>query len=142
MQIMQGLKKSDGLRNGLPPLCPILSAISTCLYNVTKCFVPIRKEFTVNDYTFKDWFSFSSKIRSKDISLYIALFDIQSFVTNLPLDETIEICLELLCYKKRIVKGMLKKHINKLLTHRVKSSAFMCNDVYYKQADGVAMGLL
>ena len=44
------------------------------------------------------------------------------------------------CYKKRIVKGMLKKHIKEFLTHTVKSPAFMCNDVYYKQADGVAMG--
>ena len=35
---------------------------------------------------------------------------------------------------------MLKKHVKELLTHAVKSSTFMFNDVYYKQVDGVAMG--
>ena len=75
-------------------LCKVTKV--TCLDNVAKFFVPLQKEFTINDYTFKDWFSFSSEIRSKDISLYIALFDIQSLVTNLLLDATIGICLELL----------------------------------------------
>ena len=30
--------------------------------------------------------------------------------------------------------------LKELLTHAVKPSAFMFNDVYYKQVDGVAMG--
>ena len=34
----------------------------------------------------------------------MVLFDIQSLFTNVPLDETVEICLELLFYKKRKVK--------------------------------------
>ena len=70
----------------------------------------------------------------------MASFDIQSLFTNIPLDETIDICLELLINKKRKVKGMLKKHVKELLTHAVKSSAFTFNDVYYKQVDRVAIG--
>ena len=60
--------------------------------------------------------------------------------TNILLDDTIEICLVLLFYKKRKVKGMLKKHIKELLTHAVNSSTFVLNDVYYKQVDGAARG--
>ena len=69
----------------------------------------------------------------------MALFDFQSLFINIPLDETIEICLELLFYKKRKVKGMLKKHVKGLLTYAVKSLTFMFNDDYYKKVDGVAM---
>ena len=70
----------------------------------------------------------------------MASFDIQSLFTNIPLDQTIDICLELLFNKTRKVKRMLKKHVKKLLTHAVTSSTFKFNDVYYKQVDGVAMG--
>ena len=110
--------------NSLPPLSPILSAIGTCSYNL----VPILKEFkefTINEYTVKDSFSFSNEICNKSTSLYMALFDIQSLFTNIPLDETIDICLELLFNKKRKVKGMLKKYVTKLLMCAVKSSTFV-----------------
>ena len=117
-------KKSDE-PNGLPTLCPILSAIGFCSYNIATFFVPILKEFTFNEYGTKYSFLFSNEIRSKDTSLCKASFDIQSLFTNIPMDETIEICLELLFYKKRKVKGMLRKHIKELLTHAVKSSKFM-----------------
>ena len=94
-------------------------------YNLAKFFVPILKEFTINEYTVKDSFSFSNEIRNKSTSLYMASFDIQSLFTNIPLDETIDICLELLFNKKRKVKGMLKKYVTKLLMCAVKSSTFV-----------------
>ena len=121
-------KKPDEA-NRLPTLRPILSAIGTCSYNLAKFFVPILKKFTINEYTVKDSFSFSNEIRNKSTSLYMASFDIQSLFTNIPLNETIDICLELLFNKKRKVKGMLKKHVKELLTHAVKSSTFIFNDV-------------
>ena len=61
---------------------------------------------------------------------------------NIPLDETIQICVDLVYNKRRKVKGMLKRHFKELLTISVKSSCFIFNDVYYKQIDGVAMGSL
>ena len=66
-------------------------------------------------------------------------FDIQSLFTNMLLDETINICVDLVFHKKQKVKGMLKRHFKQLLTLSVKSSCFLFN-VYYKQVDGVAMG--
>ena len=70
----------------------------------------------------------------------MALFDTQSLFTNIPMDETTDICLVLLFNQKKKVKRMLKKHVKKLLTHAVKSSTFTSNNAYYKQVDGVAMG--
>ena len=81
-----------------------------------------------------------NEICNKSTSFFIASYGIQSLFTNIPLDETIDICLELLFNKKRKVKRMLKKHVKELLAHAVKSPRFMFNDVYYKQVDGVAMG--
>ena len=70
----------------------------------------------------------------------MASFDIQSLFTNIPLDETINICVDLVFHKKKKVKGMLKRHFKQLLALSVKSSCFLFNDVYYKQVDGIAMG--
>lgn len=121
--------------NGLIPLRPILSVIGTCSYNLEKLFVPIIKEFTVNEYKVKDPSHFQMNLVTKRLTW----FDIKSLFTNIPLDETIKICLELLFYKKRKVKGIMKKQVKELPTYPVKSSTFTLNDVCYKQIDGVAM---
>ena len=70
----------------------------------------------------------------------MASCDIQSLFTNIPLDETIEICVDMVLEKKKKLKGMLKRHFKQLLILSVKSSCFLFNDVYYKQIDGVTMG--
>ena len=70
----------------------------------------------------------------------MASFDIQSLFTNIPLDETINICVYQAFQNKRKVKRLLKRHFKQLLMLAVKSSCFVLNDIYYKQIDGVAMG--
>lgn len=68
-------------------------------------------------------------------------FDVDSLFTNVPLDETIKICLDLLYNNnKRKVKGLLRKHCESLLNIATKKSCFLFNDTYYTQLDGVAMG--
>ena len=42
--------------DNVPPFCPILSAIGSWNYNLEKFFVPILKQFTINEYTVKDSF--------------------------------------------------------------------------------------
>ena len=70
----------------------------------------------------------------------MAYFDIQSLITNIPLDETINICADLFFHEKKKVKGMLNRHFKQLLTLSVKSSCLLFIYVYYKQFDGVEMG--
>ena len=55
-------------------------------------FVPILKNFTVNEYTASESFSFCKEIKDQDSSLFMTSLDIQSLFTNIPLDETIYIC--------------------------------------------------
>jgi hypothetical protein len=141
--VMYGLcKVHKDQTNGveLPPFRPILSAIRTCAYNLAKFFVPILKEFTINEYTVKDSFSFAEEIVEQDSKLYMVSFDVESLFTNIPLDETIDICVDRVYHRKKKVKGLLKRHFKQLLTHATKSSCFLFNGTYYCQIDGVAMG--
>ena len=70
----------------------------------------------------------------------MASFEIQSLLTNIPLDETLRICVDMVFEKTKKVKGTPKCHFKQLLTLSVKSSFFFFNGVYYKQIDAVAMG--
>ena len=132
--------KEVGSEGETPPFRPILSAIGTSTYNMAKFFVPILKTSTVNQFTIEDSFSFADEIVKQDSTLYMTSFDIKSLFTNIPLDETIAICIEKLYHRKKKVKGMLKRHCTKLLTLATKSSCFTFNNKYYSQIDGVAMG--
>ena len=90
---MYGLSKiHKPLVNGFPRLRPILSAINTGKYKWAKFFVPLLKPFTSNNYTVKDSFDFGKDITQQSSKLFMAALDVDSLFTNVPLDETIEIC--------------------------------------------------
>ena len=111
--VMYGMCKVHKVRtdnDGVPPFRPILSATGTCNYNLVKCFVPIWKQFTINEYTVKDSFPFCKEILDQDPNLFMASFDIQSLFTNIPLDEAIGICVDMVFENRKKIKGMLKRH--------------------------------
>ena len=102
--VMYGLCKiHKDVTNGrdLPPFRPILSAISTCTYSLAQFFVPVLKEFTINTYTIKDSFTFAEEVVEQNAELYMVSFDVESLFTNIPLDETINICVDRLYKRKR-----------------------------------------
>ena len=77
--IMYGLckvHKYNSSTNTIPPFWPILSASGTAVDNLAKFFVLILKEFTVNEYTANDSFSFCKGIKDQDSSLFMASLDI------------------------------------------------------------------
>ena len=120
--IMDGLckvHKFNPVTNDVPPFRLIFSAIGTLTYNLAKCFAPIFKEYTINEYTVQD------------SSIYMAFFDIQSLFTNIPLEQTIDKCVNIVLQHKKKVKGILKRY-KQLLTLTEKYSCFVLNNVYYK----------
>ena len=123
-----------------PPFRPILSAIGTSTYKIAKYLVPILKDHTVNDYTVSDSFSFVDGVIKQNADLHMATFDVKSLFTNIPLNETIDICVNNLFCRKKKVQGLLKRHFKQLLNLATKSSCFLFNGNYYCQIDGVAMG--
>ena len=73
----------------------------------------------------RDSFSFCKEIKDQDSTLFMASFDIQSLFANIPLDETINVCVDRAFQNKKKAKGLLKRHFKKLLTLVVKSSCFV-----------------
>ena len=78
-----------------PPFRPILSATGRPSYKIAKFLVPrmnsiTSNEFTVNEFTVKDIFSFAKEIVKQDSSLVMGSLDVDSSLTNITPDKTID----------------------------------------------------
>ena len=127
-------------RNGLPPFRPILSAIDTPTYKLAKFLLKFLTPSTANEYTVIDSFHFAEEICQQDSNLHMASLDVDSLFTNIPLDETIDICVDNLHNDNENPPNIPKHDFRNLLNIATKESFFMFNNKYYKQVDGVAMG--
>ena len=65
--------------------------------------------------------------------------DVDSLFTNIPLEETINICTNLLYNNEDVIEGINKFEFENLLLLATQESYFIFN-VFYKQKDSVAMG--
>ena len=138
---MYGLAKvHKGLVNGLPKFRPIPSAINTPTYKLAQYLVKIMEPLTKDHFTVKDTFSFANDIRSQSPEYWMSSFDIDSLFTNIPLEETINICCEKLFENRDSVSGLNRSQFHMLLELATKESFILFNGQYYKQIDGVAMG--
>ena len=70
----------------------------------------------------------------------MASFDVKSLFTQIPLDETIDICLEELFMNSDVVNGFNRSQLKELLILATKECYFLFNSTLYKQIDGVSMG--
>ena len=66
--------------------------------------------------------------------------DVDSLFTNIPLDETIDICVNQLFENADTVEGFKNSELKQLLCFATKESYFIFNGLLYKQIAGVAMG--
>ena len=123
-----------------PPFQPILSALHTPTYNLAKFLVPILNHLAKNEYTIKDSFPVTGQVCETDPTLSMGCLDADSRFTNIPLDETIDICVNQLFENTDTVEGFTKSELNQLLCLATKESYFIFNGLLYKQIDGVAMG--
>ena len=135
---MYGLPKVH--KNGYP-IRPIMSAIGTFNYKLSKFLVPILSPITLNQYTVKDTFNFVKEICNKNYEhCTLASFDIKSLFTNIPLKETIDICINNIFRNTEKVHNFNKSQLHKFLTLAATECYFIFNEDVYKQTDGVAMG--
>ena len=70
----------------------------------------------------------------------MASLDVESLFTNIPLDETIENCINDLFANNDTVHNFIKEDFKELLKFAVYESFFTFDNEYYSQLDGVAMG--
>ena len=122
---------------------PILAAYNQASYKISKFLVPILCPLTTNQYTVSNSYEFSKKISQiKDAEKYhMASFDIENLFTSIPLEETIKICIQKLFQRNTSVIGLTKELFGKLLEHAVMNSFFIFSGKFYKQVEGLGMGL-
>ena len=119
--------------DGCPPFRPILLALQTLPYNLAKFLVPILDSLTKNEYTVKDLFHFAEEIFKQDLSLSMGSLDVYSPFTNIPLDETIAICINQLFENTDTVEGFTKSELKQLFYLATKESCFIFNSLLYKR---------
>ena len=109
-------------------------------YKLAKFLLPFLMPLTQNDYTITDSFHLAEEICKQDPNLYMASPDVDSLVTNIPLNETIDIYIDSL-YKDDENSPKIRKDVfRNLLTVATEESFFMFNNKFYKQIDGAVMG--
>ena len=94
----------------------------------------------MNEYTLKDSFEFAKDIINQNLGCFMASLDVDIPFTNVPLDETIKICIDELFKSKMTVSGINKKEMLEMLSLTLKESIILFDNKYHGQTDGVAMG--
>ena len=138
---------TPGVLYGLPkihkpgcPFRPIVSSVNTHNYNLASYLVRILQPISTNQFTIKDSFSFADWAKTFNHNNEIMCsFDVSSLFTNVPLDETIQICLDKL-YALPDPPTLPRSVLKVLLEFATKRSHFIFNGQYYDHIDGVAMG--
>ena len=64
--------------------------------------MPILSPLAINEYTFKDSFAFAKEITKTDCNYVMAILDVKSLFTNIPLEKMIEGCVNLFFDKSKI----------------------------------------
>ena len=132
------------------PLRPILSMINAPQHEMAKWLAellkPVLKKYSA--HATKDTFEFVDDVREfgqqqaeNSGSLFLCSFDVVSLFTNVPLKETIDICIQSLYHDDEISAPQIPQDLFKKLLFKATSDVqFSFNGNMYAQRDGVAMG--
>ena len=139
-EVDQEFKVHKVITDICPPFRPIRSATGTPSHKLAKILVPKLSSITFNEFTVKDSFAFAEEIVHQDSKLFMGSLDVDSLFTNIPLEETINICTNLLYSNQGVMEGINKSEFKNLLLLATQESHFIFNDVLCKQKDSVVMG--
>ena len=89
-----------------------MSVLNTPTYKLGKFLVPILKPLTTNESTVKDSFHFPEEIVDQQHDLFMGSLDVDSLFTNIPLEETIEICTNKLFTESETAEDLSKLTLN------------------------------
>ena len=130
--VLYGLAKiHKALEDGTPSFRPILSAIGTPTYNLAKFCDQLLKPLTKE--------VFAKEVLDFDASCFMTSFDIKSLFTNIPLTETLNLCVQNLYRNQTHVNNLTKNSFYKVLKITMFESFFIFDRKFYQQCDGVAM---
>ena len=114
-----------------PKLRPIVSSISTFNYNLARFLCNICSPLVPNDYSSKDTFAFVSQIKNANLSkMFLVSYDITSFFTSIPLQETIDIAINLISNHNPNL-NITKKELKKVFLLATLQTHFVFNGKFY-----------
>ena len=126
--------------DSFPKLRPIVSSVGTFNYNLARFLCDLLSPLVPNDCSCKDTFSFVSQIKNANLSkTFFVSYDVTSLFTNIPLQETIDIAINLIINHNPNL-NITKKELKNLFLFATSQTHFIFNSEFYKQIDGVAMG--
>ena len=108
---------------------------------LAEILVPVLKLYS--SHCVKDSFTFANFIQNCNLepaNSFLCSFDISSLFTNVPLDETIEICANALYRGHLDCPPFPEDTFRELMLIATRGVEFSFNNQMYKQLDGVAMG--
>ena len=99
-----------GILYGLPkihkqdvPIRPILAAYNLPSYALAKFLNNLLESYAYNDeYILKNSYEFANLIQNYDSRFHMSSFDVVSLFTNIPLEETIDIIINIILPAKMI----------------------------------------
>ena len=117
-----------------------MSSIGTFNYQLASFLGDFVKDITPSEYSSKDTFTFIKDLKQNNIkNKFMVSFDVCSLFTNIPLQETIDLAVNLIFEKNNNLK-ITKKELTELFLFATAKTNFIFNDVIYDQVDGIAMG--
>ncbi|XP_057308273.1 uncharacterized protein LOC130646150 [Hydractinia symbiolongicarpus] len=135
-----GLPKMHKSFENLPKFRPIISSIGTCNYQLAKFLGGLLSDVIPKDYCTADTFTFVEELKKVSKSdKFMVSFDVCSLFTNIPLNETLDLAVQLVIAGNRKLK-ITKSELKQLFVFATSSSNFLFNNEMYEQVDGVAMG--
>ena len=86
-----------------PKLLPIVSSIGTFNYDLVCFLCNLLSPVVPDDYSCKDIFSFVSQVKNANLSgKFLVYYDVTSLFTKIPLQEAIDIAMNLIFNHNRI----------------------------------------
>ena len=126
--------------DSFPKLCLIVSFVVTFNYNLACFLCDLLSPLVPNDYSCKYVFSFVSQIKNANFSKKVLVScSLPSFFTNIPLQETIDITVNLI-FNHNPNLNITKKKVKKLFLFATSQTPFIFDSKFYNQIDEVAMG--
>ena len=125
--------------DSFPKLRLIVSSAGTFNYNLARFFCDLLPPLVPNDYSWKYTFPFASQIKNPNLSKKVLVsYDVTSLFTNIPLQETIDIAINLI-FNHNPNLNITRKELKKPFPFATSQTHFIFNSKFVNQTDGVAM---
>ena len=126
--------------DSFPKLCQIVLSIGTFTYNLARFLCDLLSPLVPNHYSCKDTFAFVSQIKNANLSKkFLVSYNVTSLFTNIPLQETIDIAINLI-FNHNPNLNITRKELKKLFLFATSTTHFIFNSKFYNQIDGATMG--